>query len=310
MRGPVRGEAVDGWSSSGILLGLRRTAGAGVASGPRDRRTPGHRQSTRGWRPPRGPAAGPRRCVGAEAQMPSAGVARAVVATAAAEQQDRQCAGRGAHAVGPARDVVVELLAAGDDDDPRLVGREHVAQAGETRDRQRQGAQADARGAQLQRPQRQGVGIELRRAWRRRSAPTAGPRRRRQALGAAAATRRPSGPRTPTAPSRSRCDRRSPPATAGAPPRPTARRSAARARPPSPRRPAPARRPRARRPARACRPRPTPARGKWPTRSTAPPGARRAARRSHRACRGGACRAIAAASGSRNGAPTHGACSG
>ncbi len=52
----------------------------------------------------------------------------------------------------------------------------------------------------------------------------------------------------------------------------------------------------------------TRARGRSPTRSTGPPGARREARPPPRACRGGACPPCAAASGSRNDAPTRGAC--
>ena len=122
---------------------------------------------------------------------------------AAAEERDRQRAGRRAHAVGPARDVVVGHVRAGDDDGVRGERAEHLGQARDAADRQRQDARAGARAEQLERAHVERVGIEVV-ARRVADQDARGTRRRRaRAAGARAASRWPSARRTPTARSRS-----------------------------------------------------------------------------------------------------------
>ena len=82
-------------------------------------------------------------------------------ALSAVEKRDRQRARRRAHRVGPARDLVVAGVRARDHDRPRLVVAQHVAQAGEPGDRQRQHRRAGADREEGQRGGLQRLGVQL-----------------------------------------------------------------------------------------------------------------------------------------------------
>jgi hypothetical protein len=117
----------------------------------------------------------------------------AALDTAAAEQRHLERAGGGAHAVGPARDLVVGRLGAGDDDDLRLERAQHVDEAGHTGHGQHEHARAGADAEELERAQGERVGVEVV-AGRVADEHGGGPHgRRRQALGPLQPVRGPAG---------------------------------------------------------------------------------------------------------------------
>ena len=85
----------------------------------------------------------------------------AALDAAAAEERHLQGAGGRAHAVGPAGDLVVGSLGAGDDDDLRLERAQDVDEARDAADRQHEHASARAHAEELERAQGERVGVEV-----------------------------------------------------------------------------------------------------------------------------------------------------
>ena len=214
---------------------------------------------------------------------PSCRSARPRPLGAATVDRERRRADREPDPRSPPRDRVVVEVAAGDDDQVRPVDVGGVADAGHAAGGQAQDLDPGTDAEQLERADVRRVAVEFVArgvADDDRHLPDG---RRRRAGWRAAASRWPSGRRTPTEPTRPSSVARSRRASAAGPPRRSARPSGARAPPRSRRPPARGRTRRARRRA-SSRPRQAPhGRGKSPRRSTDPPGERPAGRRLRRA---------------------------